>query len=657
MLIMPFSRTPCFLLLAPRVLSLFGLLFVLSCPVFSQPVHPSIQLKQPSPLSSNALDYLQEAEGPAIGLYFSRRASRGDANTRARIEESIQQWEYLLIGLQLPYVMVSDSLFSRSSTRALDILVVPSPELLPDSSLAIIQDFVEDGGGLIASGYIGASKQSRKGDTVIKELAGIKELVPMGGRTGKIRQKLLGGHFIGKNLPIGFEIDLLSSQTAYVAYLDSGVAVGPAVVAGEIQPFTCMVANSFGKGKVVWMGFSPQDVPPADVQQHGYQEIILDALVFASGSSYASVRRWPSGYQSASSFIQLPSSGYQPFSYRTSTDLLLRILAKHSLEATFFVVLQHAQDHPDLLERMADSGELGLVSDSQRPLSGLTEEVQYERLSVSKWLLESEYGQSLSGALPPGYFYDANTLRVLSELDIRYVLSDSRHYQEPVFIEWEHELDYRDSLVVSAEVDSLSQPQDSIRPPVPLVRIYPTLFSYDLDIPLTEDEERRVEAASYQDRWIYRLNDGFDKVHQAGGLFAFGFEPETMGLSEQRAGILDTFVETLHTRDTWKASLREVIDWWEKRDSLSVFLEEVSADKMALRIENKGDEAMLGVSMDIFLPRIEQDMVDVQSENLKVSVVEREDDLYLLQIETLPKGVFKIEWEAPQDAESGDVER
>ena len=47
------------------------------------------------------------------------------------------------------------------------------------------------------------------------------------------------------------------------------------------------------------------------------------ALVYAVDGSYASVRRWPNGYQSAVSFAQLPSSGYQPFSYRTSTDLLL----------------------------------------------------------------------------------------------------------------------------------------------------------------------------------------------------------------------------------------------------------------------------------------------------------------------------------------------
>lgn len=177
-----------------------------------------------------------------------------------------------------------------------------------------------------------------------------------------------------------------------------------------------------------------------------------------------------------------------------------------------------------------------------------------------------------------------------------------------------------------------------------------------MDAPLTEDEQRSVDATTYQERWNYRLNKGFDEVHQAGGLFAFGFEPETMGLSEQRAGILDTFAQTLQRRNTWKASLSEIIDWWEKRDSISVLLEEVTPTRMTLSIENKAEEAMLGVSIDLFLPNFGQELLNVESEELQISVVEQSANLYLLQIETLPAGVFTIEWEAPEGKPSDDIE-
>ena len=532
----------------------------------AQPVHPFIELKQPSPLSSNTLDRLQAVEDPAIGVYYSRKAFRGDDEQNERASEAIKQWEYFLVGLQLPYVLISDTLFSQAKISDLDILVVPFPEALADTSLKVIQSFVEEGGGLIASGYSGKESKNRQSNALFRELMGIEKLEPMGVRSGRIRQKLHGGHTIGKNLPIGFELDLLSNQEAFVAYVDEGRAVGPAVISGVLQPFTCMVSNVYGDGRVVWMGFSPQDVPPNSEQQQGYQELLLDAFVFASGSSHASVRRWPHGYQSASSFIQLPSSGYQPFSYRTSTDLLLQVFTKHDVDATFFVVLRHAQDHPDLLERMVKNGELGLVSDSPKPLSGLPEEMQYERLSVSKWLLENEYDQSLSGALPPGYFYDANTLHVLSQLDIKYILSDARHFQEPMFMEWENELDYRDSLVAHVSIDSLN-----VRIPLKsqdrLLRIYPSLFSYDLDVPLSKEEERVLAGASVENRWAYRLQEGFNRVHLSGGLFGFGFEPETMGLSKQRADLLDSFVGSLSGHNTWVVSLDTVIDWWRGRDS------------------------------------------------------------------------------------------
>ncbi|MBX2820298.1 MAG: polysaccharide deacetylase family protein, partial [Rhodothermaceae bacterium] len=548
---------------------------------------------------------------------------------------------YFLVGLQVPYVLISDTLFSRSKISALDILVVPFPETLADTSLKVIQSFVEEGGGLIASGYSGKESKNRQSNALFRALTGIEKLEPMGVRSGRIRQKLQGGHMIGKNLPIGFELDLLSNQEAYVAHVDEGRAVGPAVISGDIQSFTCMVSNAYGEGRVVWMGFSPQDVPPNSEQQRGYQELLLDAFVFASGSSHASVRRWPQGYQSASSFIQLPSSGYQPFSYRTSTDLLLQVFTKHDVQATFFVVLGHAQDHPDLLERMVENGELGLVSDSPKPLSGLPEEMQYERLSVSKWLLENEYEQSLSGALPPGYFYDANTLHVLSRLDIKYILSDARHFQEPMFMEWENELDYRDSLVARVEVDSLmeSTPQkDHDR----LLRIYPSLFSYDLDVPLSKEEERVLGGASFENRWAYRMREGFNRVHLSGGLFGFGFEPETMGLSKQRADLLDSFVGSLSGHNTWVAPLDAVIDWWRGRDSVSVFLEEVSGTLAALRIENGGDKVLEGVSLDLYLPDVDGGEFEIDAGELQVSIVEQTGSTYLVQVQRLPKGEHMI---------------
>ena len=644
---MSLSSTPTRFITPIKCLLLVGGLFLFCGHLLksvAQPVHPRIQLKQPSPLSSNTLDHLQHSEAPAIGLYFSMGAFRSDVDQKARLAKSIQQWEYLLIGLQLPYVLISDSLFNESITDFLDVLVVPAPEALSDSSLQIVKKFVEEGGGLIASGYSGPPKKNREADSHLKELVGIKELVPMGMRSGKIKQKLKGGHLIGRNLPIGFEMDLLSNQTAYVAYMDHGTAIGPAIVSGELQPFTCMATNTYGEGRVVWMGFSPQDIPPSDEQQRGYQELVLDAFVFVSGSAYTSVRRWPLGYQSASSFIQLPSSGYQPFSYRTSTDLLLRAFDKHNLEATYFVVLQHAQDHPDLLVRMAENGELGLVSDSPKPLSGLAEDLQYERLSVSKWLLESEYEQLLIGALPPGYFYDANTLRVLSELGVQYVLSDARHYQEPVFIDWHTELDYRDSLVVGGEVDSLGQ-QLAAKTPPPLVRMYPTLFSYDLDAPLAEEEKKLLGNASIQERWTYRLKNGFDEVHGAGGLFAFGFEPETMGLSEQRVQVLESFVASLFGRNTWRVSLSEVLDWWEKRDSITVFLEEVAPERAALKIANKGNETLRGVSLDVYLPDFNIQEANLKADGLQVSITEQSGNLYLLQIHSLATGTHTIDWE------------
>ena len=620
---------------------------------YAQSVHPSIHLDQPSELSTNGLGVWQKHEEPTIGLYLSREASTGDSSHQKRIEDTIQQWEFFLVGLQLPYVLISDSLFDQNINNYLDILIVPNPESLADSSLNILQNFVDQGGGVIASGYSGHTARSEEAISHVKELAGIEELIPVEGRTGRIRQKLMGRHQIGKNIPIGFEFDLFSSRTTFVAEMGEGKSVGHAMIAGKQQSYTCIATNEYGLGRVAWMGFGPQDVPPNEIQQQRYQELVIDALVYVSKVAYASVRRWPNGYQSAVSFAQLPSSGYQPFSYRTSTDLLLSAFDVHDVSPTFFVVLQHAKDHPDLLKRMRNRGAFGLVSDSPKPLSGLAEEIQHERLSVSKWYLEGEYGQKLLGALPPGYFYDSNTLRALMGLGIQYILSDAKHFQEPVPVVWDEELDYRDPLLSRAPSDSILMYHEPSQLS-PLIRLYPTLFSYDLDAPLTKGEEQELKDVSYQGRWAHRLKNGFEQVHEKGGLFALGYEPEVMGLTEQRARILQSFIGSLRGRNTWYATLNEVVEWWGQRTQVILSLQESTPTRTVFMIENRGEEAIQGVSIDVFVPEMDMAQAEFKSGELSVSVGTPSGQMHLVQIENLPKGKHIIGWHVDGDGKASD---
>ena len=328
--------------------------------VHAQSVHPSLSLGHPTVHSANSLELLRDSAQVRVGLYVSEHAIQASQEHQDILRESTKQWEYFLVGLGMPYRLLSDSALHHTNINAYSLIIALLPESVADSSLSVIQDYVHEGGGVIASGYVGASPTKKTAPRQMNPFAqfvGAQIIAPHAkGATGAI-QPIDNKHPVFQGLPLGAELQLLPSPYAYVA-------------SNQEWEGTMILPRVYGAGRMVWLGFNPQDIPVYDEAQRIHQGLTINAMAYATRSVHVVVGRWPEGHLSAVSFAQLPSAGYQPFFYRTSSSLLLEAFEKQGAPSTFFLVARHMRDHPDLLKRMANVGELALVADTQKPLAG-----------------------------------------------------------------------------------------------------------------------------------------------------------------------------------------------------------------------------------------------------------------------------------------------
>lgn len=87
-----------------------------------------------------------------------------------------------------------------------------------------------------------------------------------------------------------------------------------------------------------------------------------------------------------------------------STEIVLDLLDRHDVTATFYTVGEVAENYPDLIARVANAGhEIGSHGHTHRPLFELTPEVFREELDRSSDALEAVVGERPRGFRAPNF--------------------------------------------------------------------------------------------------------------------------------------------------------------------------------------------------------------------------------------------------------------
>ena len=108
--------------------------------------------------------------------------------------------------------------------------------------------------------------------------------------------------------------------------------------------------------------------------------------------------------------------------YPPYTGRLLDVLKEKKIHATFFLVVEQAGLHPDLVRRMVDEGHtVGLHAFRHKDFLKLTEEEKEKDLQQGKEILQSITGKEPNYWRPPHGFRDSSVMKIASAKDLQVV--------------------------------------------------------------------------------------------------------------------------------------------------------------------------------------------------------------------------------------------
>jgi hypothetical protein len=94
-----------------------------------------------------------EASLARVGLVYSQQTARfyGGPRSRAKVEDHLLGWYQALIEARIPFEMVHDRLFDAGHLDRIKTLILPNIAALSDVQCRQLREFVERGGGLVAT--------------------------------------------------------------------------------------------------------------------------------------------------------------------------------------------------------------------------------------------------------------------------------------------------------------------------------------------------------------------------------------------------------------------------------------------------------------------------------------------------------------------------
>lgn len=525
------------LLTASRRLAVLAVLaLALADAARAQALPPGMSAAQPLPTVSTGLDALRRLPG-TVALIHRPATLPPDQDKSpyepipVRVKNTVRSWEYLLLGLGIPYRVVDDAELAAGIDRGVRLLVLPGSEILSERQREAVMRYVDGGGGLIAQGRTGAfdERVTRRpdGDRFFANLFGAELLTTLPTQPGGIFQQFDGAHVPTAGIEPGYLLNLTAQVPTSAARTVTSQSLGKLVPYNAtdndaFRPVTMALYGQTGRGRVVWTRFLPQDVSRDTEQQEHYVTFLINSISYVTRSPVAAVRAWPEARLGAFTVAVTPLVGGRR-EYAPSMGRLLDAMQPAGLRPAVFVTGDEAKVFPDLMRRIAQEGELGLGSLTDDALKYLPLADQMALLREQAALL-APYATTL-GFHPPAGYFDHNTIRAMEDAGLVYLLRFLPHpSMAPSHLRLAEDADFRETVYGNLlDVDTLRVLgevglDDPAAPGIPstALRTNETIEQVDPPTPgpsvAVARRERDVVADRY-DRFYERL----DSLRRANG--------------------------------------------------------------------------------------------------------------------------------------------
>ncbi|TDI71905.1 MAG: hypothetical protein E2O85_01445 [Bacteroidetes bacterium] len=352
----------------------------------------------------------------------------------------------------------------------------------------------------------------------------------------------------------GVAVRITDPDRVYSAGFWYDFATDQGVQYDALNPVSGLVYGTFGEGRIVFMGFGPDALgaslgDPEDEEVFG--RLYDNVLSFLRREPIVWTHDWPLGHAGA---VMMTANMDGPSSNATQ---MATFFENQNVSATVFVDASLASNYPELVSRLYNQGDIGILDPASEKIAGSVDALRTRFRRYRQTLVEivggpvTGYRSTVRGAL------SRNTKEALSSEGYTYFLPDS--------------------------IGRRTTPKIMGPPFESLTRLGVTMRNYDRR-QLLSNRTNPTAMDSLLLPEAYRVLD-------EGGVFRLTLPMEIFASNEQ-VSILGQFVQRLRQEKFWFASGSEIAHWWRLRNGLNVSVEQRSKSRIFVRVSNdNGDTA------------------------------------------------------------------
>jgi len=614
----------------------------------AQAVQRLINFQQPSrSVAMDLLPLIEDPKKPRVALFRSIQTDQYITSDTLMVEDAIYYWELLLLGLRVPFKIIDERDIGGGIDNDIRVLIMPATEALSKRQKRRIKDFVDDGGGLIASGRFGMFDEdgNRAEDSWFADLFGAEQTDNVKPQPYGFLQSVDGNTALSNGIPIGYHLNVAAQRPLTLARVldaeeddkNDSQAAGRFITydprdQDDFSGYTSLIYREYGEGRSVWMRFNPQDVSREKEQQENYQRLIVNSIGHLARVTSISFSPWPEARPMAFSVAAMAAAGFDPLTYMEGLENMLNILETQQVPGSFYLASSEVHSFQDLMVRMNQLGEIGLTAENDFVLMGQPMEVQRDRILTAR---EQLGVQEIHGVYPPGGFYDGNTIRAMEEIGADYMLLGGQPSLVPGVIDWWEKVDYRERLTI----EDLLPPEEEAMPLfVPGEELVPTSPMSSAQIKALPDP---LSIIPVSEGLAPTFQESYNIVRNAHGYYVLAYYPETYASRSLQAADFESTLASARREGAWIAPASDVLTWWRNRDQVRPVITALGRDEMHLDLINDSETSLSGLVLEIRGKEGQYESMRLAGGEGSTQYVEELDTTFIF-LPTVEVGVTKV---------------
>ncbi len=514
-----------------------------------------------------------------VALLRSEATAVSFGEDRAGYYNLIELWRQLLEREEFGYQIV-DTVPMGEEAERFNLLLLPAARSLSERERQAVKRFLRSGKGVVMTWATGTRDEYGQWQrySLLQEVAGIDlaESPPVhaGDRVSTVL--LSGGYPLTANLYPGISIRITAFDQPVAGIVrESRTRIDgvwtdpddPSYALHSMRDRAAVAHGTYFDGRFAWLGFTIGSAQLAPEQQESFATLLRSSLLWAGRQVHAFKPVWPDGRRSLAAISQ---------DVVGPEDVDADILAtsrRYRIPLSSFVHPHMIENHADLVLRLAEMGEVGVLLDADGDYAGLTQLEQQRMFAGFRKDLEAITGIAPAGLrIPKGTVHSEATLDAAVRAGYLYISTSDidRMVPKPV-------RSYRPVRIVT-------RPRTLwLVPKMPYVAT-----------PRTAEDQRNTMLAH------------FSQVASLGGFYCLSFRPSEV--DEAFAERLDSLLQAARRNRSQLSTVQAVTELWQGWDHVKLSVRHLSEDRAALRISNTWTENVRDIVINVEMPYEQRDL-------------------------------------------------